>query len=113
MAFPGGGGGGGGVSDIFIHTQARLILGGFNFFLISTFLGVFRKMNIVWGITILWIFFGVSPKFGLYLGVISMHFRVSSTGQGTEWGGGVIFWVVKFLFFFYLGEGVLEIPDIS
>ena len=25
-------------------------------------------------------------KIGLYLGVISMHFRVFSYGQGTEWG---------------------------
>ena len=25
-------------------------------------------------------------KIGLYLGVISVHFRVSSSGQGTEWG---------------------------
>ena len=32
---------------------------------------------------ILWIFFGSHHKIGLYLGVISMHFRVISEGQGT------------------------------
>ena len=25
-------------------------------------------------------------KIGLYLGVISMHFRILSYGQGTDWG---------------------------
>ena len=35
-----------------------------------------------------------------------MHFRVSSLGQGTEWG--IIFWVAKIANIF----GVLEIPDI-
>ena len=35
-----------------------------------------------------------------------MHFRVSSLGQGTEWG--IIFWVAKISNIF----GVLEIPDI-
>ena len=33
-------------------------------------------MDIFWG----------HHKIGLYLGVISMHFRVFSLGQGTEWG---------------------------
>ena len=37
-------------------------------------------------------------KIGLYLGVISMHFRVFSEGQGTEWK---IFWgLLKFQIFF-------------
>ena len=54
----------------------------------------------------LWIFLG-HHKIGLYLGVISMHFRVSSLGQGTEWR--VIFCVAKISNIF----GVLEIPDIS
>ena len=36
---------------------------------------------------ILWIFFLGHLKIGIYLGVISMHFRVFSLGQGTtEWG---------------------------
>ena len=33
-------------------------------------------VDIVWG----------HHKIGLYLGVISMHFRNISQGQGTEWG---------------------------
>ena len=42
--------------------------------------------------------------------VNSMHFRVFSKGQGTESG---IFWgLPKFIFFFWVGGGVLEIPDI-
>ena len=36
-----------------------------------------------------------------------MHFRVSSLGQGTEWG--IMFWITKNFKYFY---GVLEIPDI-
>ena len=43
-------------------------------------------MNIFEGMKILWIFLGGHHKIGLYLGVISMHFRVFSQGQGTEWG---------------------------
>ena len=39
-----------------------------------------------------------------------MHFRVSSLGQGTEYG--IIFWLLKFQLFFFGGGGVLEIPDI-
>ena len=51
--------------------------------------------------------FGGHHKIGLYLGVISMHSRVSSLGQGTEWG--IIFWIAKIFKYFF---GVLEIPDI-
>ena len=36
---------------------------------------------------------GGHHKIGLYLGVISMHFRVFSQGQGTEWG--IFFRVAK------------------
>ena len=32
-------------------------------------------------------------KIGLYLGIISMHFRVFSKGRGKEWG--YFFWVAK------------------
>ena len=39
-------------------------------------LGGFRKMNILLGMKILWMFFGGHHKIGLSLGVISMHFRV-------------------------------------
>ena len=38
------------------------------------------------GIKILWIFVMGHHKIGLYLEVISMHFRVFSEGQGPEWG---------------------------
>ena len=75
-------------------------------------MGVFIKINIFWGMKILWIFLGGHHEIGLYLVVISMHFRVFSLGQGTEWGMffGVakisnIFWgCLKFLIFFG-GEG--------
>ena len=40
--------------------------------------GGFQKMNIFLGMKILWIFFGGHHKIGLYLGVISMHFRTLS-----------------------------------
>ena len=39
-------------------------------------------MNIFWGMKIFW----GHHKIGLYFGVISVHFRVFSLGQGTEWG---------------------------
>ena len=41
-------------------------------------LGGFRKINIFGGMKILWIFLGGHHKIGLYLGVMSMHFRVFS-----------------------------------
>ena len=63
---------------------------------------VFRKKNIFWGMKTVDIFC-------LYLGVISIHFRVSSLGQGTEWG--IIFGVAKNSFYWGGGGGVLEIPD--
>ena len=83
-------------------------LGSFFWFKILNFniFWVFRKMNIFGGIKILWIFFGGHHKIGLYLGVISMHFMVSSLGQGTEWG--YFFGLLKF----QICLGVLEIPDI-
>ena len=42
------------------------------------YFGGFRKINIFWGMKILWIFLGVHHKIGQYLGVFSMHFRVES-----------------------------------
>ena len=45
--------------------------------------GVFSKINIFWDMKILLIFSKGHHKIGLYLGVISMHFRVFSKGQGT------------------------------
>ena len=53
----------------------------------------------------MWIFLGVFT-IGLYLGVISMHFRVFSKCQSREWG--IFFGVAKISNIF----GVLEIPDI-
>ena len=43
---------------------------------------------------ILWIFLGGHYKIGLYLVVISMHFRVFYLGQGTE--SGIFLGVPKF-----------------
>ena len=43
-------------------------------------------MNTFWGMIILWIFFVGHHKIGLDLGVMSMHFRVFSYGQGPAWG---------------------------
>ena len=40
---------------------------------------------------------GGHHKIGLYLGVISMHFRVFSEGQGTACG---YFWVAKISYIF-------------
>ena len=37
-----------------------------------------RKMNIFWGMKILWIFYLGLCKIGLYFGAISMYFRVFS-----------------------------------
>ena len=47
---------------------------------------------------ILWIFFRGHHKIGLYLGVISMHFRDFSSGLCTELG--YIFGFLKFQIFF-------------
>ena len=52
---------------------------------------VFQKMNIFWGYEDFVDIFGGHHKIGLYLRVISKHFRVFSLGQGTEWG---MFWGV-------------------
>ena len=41
---------------------------------------------------------GGHHEIGLYLGVISMHFRVFSSGQGTEWR--YFFGMLKFQIFF-------------
>ena len=70
-----------------------------DYFFLFNILGFFRKMNIFfWGMKILWIFLGVTTK-----GVISMHFRVVSKGQGTELG--IFLGFVKFHFFFFFGGG--------
>ena len=61
-------------------------------------------MNIFWGMKTLWIFFWA---IGLYLGIISIHFKVFSEGQGKKWG--IYFWVAKISNIFF---AVFEIPDI-
>ena len=67
-------------------------------------MGVFRKINIFWGMKIFFFFFfgggggGGHLKIGLYSGVISLHFRVFSYGQGTEWG--YFLGLLKFQIFF-------------
>ena len=73
----GGGGGGGRFSDIFIQMWLQAIFRGSKF-LVSIFLRVFRKLNIFGGMKILCFvecFWG-HHKIGIYLEVISMHFRV-------------------------------------
>ena len=57
-------------------------------------------MNIFWGMKILWIFFGGHPKIGLVLGVISMYFRVFSSGKYTEFRY-IFFGLQKFQIFFW------------
>ena len=47
---------------------------------------VFQKMNIFWRYEDFVDILGVYHKIGLYLRVMSMHFRIFSFGQGTEWG---------------------------
>ena len=57
--------------------------------------GGFRKK--IGGMKILWIFFGGHHETGLYLGVISMYFRVFSYGHCAEWG--YFFGLLKFQIF--------------
>ena len=52
--------------------------GGVQNFEVQYFWGVFRKINVFWGMKILWIFFRGHHKIGLYSVLISMHFRVIS-----------------------------------
>ena len=65
---------------------------------------VFRKMINFWGRKTLRVYlFGVITKIGLYLEVISMHLRVFSEGQDTEWG--IFFEVAKISNIFGGGGG--------
>ena len=60
------------------------IFGGF-FFQKTEYFFFFFFLGGGGGMKILLIYFGGHDKIGLYLEVISMHFRVFSEGQGTEW----------------------------
>ena len=78
-------GGGGGTLIFYTFWGFKML--NFNIF------GGFHKMKKIWGMKILWIFFLGHHKIGLFLGVISMHFRGFSYGQGTDWGmffGGLL-----------------------
>ena len=72
---PGGWGGG---TLIFSYIRRLGSFFGFKILKFNIFGGGFRKMNIFWGLKILWIFFRGHHKISLNLGVISMHFRVLS-----------------------------------
>ena len=76
---------GGGCTLIFSYIGLRR-LGHFLGFKILNFniFGCFQKNEYFWGNEDFVDYF--MGKIGLYLGVISMHFRVFSKGQGTELG---------------------------
>ena len=111
-----GGGGGGGDTLIFSYRKARVIflaqILNFNIF------GGFQKNDFFFFffggggggcMKIMWIFFfggGGHHKIELYLGVISMHFRVFSSGHGNKWM--IFLGLLKFQIFL----GALEIADI-
>ena len=69
---------GGGGTLIFSYVRRLGLSFWGSIFGISMYLGVFRKMNILLGMNLLWMIFWGHHKIGLYLGVISMHFRVFS-----------------------------------
>ena len=71
-------GGGGGGTLIFSYVRRLGLIFWVQYFEFQCFWGVFRKMNILLGMNLLWMFFWGHHKIGLYLGVISMHFRVFS-----------------------------------
>ena len=71
-------GGGGGGTLIFSYLRRLGSFFGGSKFLISIFWGVFRKITIFRGMQILWIYIWGHHKIRLYLGVISMHFRLFS-----------------------------------
>ena len=83
---------GGGYSYIFIHMLLESFFG-FKILNSNIFGGFQKKWIFVEYEDFVDIFWGYH-KIGLYLGVISLHFRVFSYDQGTEWGGG-IFGVAK------------------
>ena len=75
------------------------IFWGQNFEFQYIFWGVFRKMINFLGIKILWIFFWGHHKIGLYLGIISMHFRAIFKVKVQN--GGYFLGLLKFQIFFW------------
>ena len=87
------GGGGGGGTLIFSYMRRLGSFFGVQNFRFNIF-GGFRKNEYFWGYEAFKDIFWGHHKIGLYLGVLSMHYRVFSYGQGTEWG--VFLGVAKF-----------------
>ena len=85
--------GGGGGTLIFSYVRRVVSFFGVQNFEFQYSLGFFRKKYYFLGYEDFVDIFWVHHKIGLYLGVISMHFRVFSKGQGTEWG--IFSWVAK------------------
>ena len=83
--------GGGGGTLIFSYRLGSFF--GVQNFEFQHFWGFSEKKYFFGGMKILCIFFRGHHKTGLYLGVISMHFRVFSKGQIREWG--IFFGVAK------------------
>ena len=73
----GGRRGGGGGTLIFLYIRRLCLFLGFKILNFDIFLG-FQKNKYILGYEILWIFFWGHHKIGLYLEVISMHFKVFS-----------------------------------
>ena len=105
---------GGGGTLIFSYIRTLGCFGGSNFEFHYFFLGGggSRKIKYFWGHKDFVDIFVGHHKIGLYLGVISMHFRVFSLSPYTEWMG---FWGVgkisniflgcfKFLIFFGVND---------
>ena len=67
------------------------------------FWGVFRKINMFWGMKILWIFYEGHHRIGLYLAIISMH--VGSFLKVMVQNGDIFWGLLKFQIVFW---GCLE-----
>ena len=91
------GGGGGGVLGYFTTYVGSGHFLGFKILNFSIFWGFQKNIYFLGHENFVDIFCGLH-KIGLYLLVISMHFRVFFKGQGTEWG--IFFGLLKFQLFF-------------
>ena len=81
---------------IFSHIRRLWLFFGFKILNFKNY-WVFRKMNIVLDMKILWILFGGSSQNWASLRVISMHFRFFLSQR---YRIGIFFWVVKISIFF-------------